>query len=96
MRPARLSNAYMVSGQIYSKQEFVPAIKNVKGGLDIGYNFPGSERWLVCEYGGGERLAASIEWWDKLAPNITECELKLRETKVKHGESSWTAAASCK
>ncbi|MDP3671776.1 MAG: STY0301 family protein [Telluria sp.] len=96
LQPTRLSNAYMVSGELYAEQQFVPEITKVKGGLDIGYNFPNEGRWLVCLYGGGERMAGSIDWWDRLNPKITECVLKLRETKVPHGESAWAATATCK
>ncbi len=86
----------MVSGELYAEQQFVPDIHKVKGGSDIGYNFPNEGRWLVCEYGGSARLAGRIELWEKLSPTITECVLKLRETKVRHGESSWSASATCR
>ena len=85
----------MVSGDLYAEQEFVPDIKKVAGGHDITYNFPGNGRWLVCEYGGSARLAGSIQWWNKLNPRIMECELKLRETRLQHAESKWSATASC-
>lgn len=94
--PARLSGAYMVSGELYAEQQFVPDIKKVPGGRDVTYNFPGKGRWLVCEYGGSAHLIGSVEWWGKLNPQITECELRLRETKLQQGESKWTATAICK
>lgn len=93
---ARLSGAYMVSGDLYAEQEFIPDIKKVPGGHDITYSFPGNGRWLVCEYGGSARLAGSVQWWDKLNPRFTECELKLRETRLQHAESKWSATANCK
>lgn len=79
----------MVSGALYAEQQFVPEMKQVPGGRNVTYNFPGQGRWLVCEYGG------IVEWWINLNPQTTECVLRLRETKVQHSARKITATAVC-
>lgn len=97
LQPARLSNAYMTSGKLYSEVEFVPDITNVKNGRDVKYDFtPQQKNWLVCEYGGGERIGGTVQWWEKLSPAITHCVLKVRELKIAGTASDWSASASCK
>jgi len=97
LKPARLSNAYMISGELYSEEQFVPDITKVEGGRDVRYSFtPDDTNWLVCEYGGGERVGGSIQLWEKINPKISGCELKIREIKVPHTASDWSAAAACK
>lgn len=96
LQPARLSNAAIHIGELHGEQGLKPHITKVKGGLDLRYSLSGEKKWLVCIYGGTERMVGSIDWWEKLNPTFSDCTLKLREIKVPDGESSWTAAASCK
>jgi len=97
-----LSNAYMVGGALYARQEMVPDITKVKGGLDIGFNFLREPKWLVCVYGGNElshsehTISGSIDRWEQVDPKFTECVVQLRETKVPHYPGVWTATAVCK
>lgn len=75
----------------------MPDITTVRNGRDVRYTFTSEqENWLVCEYGGGERIGGTIQWWEKLDPAITDCRLKVRERKIAGTASDWTAFASCK
>jgi hypothetical protein len=97
LQPARLSNAYMTSGELYSEVEFVPDITKVEGGRNVNYAFTRTQaNWLVCEYGGGERVGGTIQWWERLEPSITGCELRVRETRIRGSASAWAATAVCK
>ncbi|TFW35988.1 STY0301 family protein [Massilia horti] len=97
-----LSNAYMVSGELYAQQEMVPDIRKVKGGLDIGFNFLHDQKWLVCVYGGNElspkdqATSGTIDRWEQIDPKFSECVVQLRETKAVGYPSVWTATAVCK
>jgi hypothetical protein len=86
-----LTSAYMVSGELFSIQDMVPDIRKVPGGTNIGFSMFRDPKWLVCVY--GER----IEWWEKLDPKFTDCEVKIREVKRPlYPPSTWTATATCK
>ncbi|HEV7817331.1 MAG TPA: STY0301 family protein [Janthinobacterium sp.] len=101
---AHLSLAYMYVGELYGEQYLVgPDVRNSKGGMDIEHGFrPEDTKWLVCRYGGNEwsrseqGVSGTIEWWEKLDPKITSCVLKIREIKVPHTTSDWTATTTCK
>jgi hypothetical protein len=95
LQPANLSNAFIQVGELHGEQGLQPSITKVKGGLNLHYGLPGKTKWLVCIYGGSERMVGSVDWWEKLNPKFSDCILRLRETKVPNGESNWTATATC-
>jgi len=109
LRGAKLSSAYISTGELHSDptgfnaMQLIP--KKVKGGWDTEDHFtPQESKWLVCVYGGdgrtsveNPRVAGSIEWWEKIGSNVTECELHFRELKrAFRAPSDWTATATCK
>lgn len=97
LRGAKLSSASMSFDMPYGNVELQGDIREVKDGRDIRYGFdPGQTKWLICVYGGGERIGGTIEWREKVDPKVTSCELKIREVKVSHAASDWTATATCK
>lgn len=104
VQPARLSFAYLHSGDLYSEQLLQgPEPKHVQGGWDVQYGaMPMGDAWLVCLYGGTEwsgldRIrAGKIEWWGKLNAEGADCTLKIREAKLPGSLSNWSAIASCK
>lgn len=71
VQPARLSFAYIHSGDLYSEQLLRgPEPKQVQGGWDVQYGaMPTAGAWLVCLYGGTEwrghdRISpGKIQWW---------------------------------
>lgn len=109
VRGARLSSAYISTGKLHSDPNGFDAMqltpKRVKGGWDTEDHFtPQETKWLVCVYGGdgrssieNPRVAGSIEWWEKISPNINYCALHFREIKLaSRGPSDWVATATCK
>lgn len=103
VQPARLSFAYIHSGDLYSEPILQgPQSKRVKGGWDIHYGLmSGGSKWLVCLYGGTEWSGldhispGAIQWWGKLDNHVADCSLKIRESKLPGSHSNWTATASC-
>jgi hypothetical protein len=109
IRRAQLSSAYIYIGKLHSDPNGFEAMqlvpKRVKGGWDTEDSFtPQETKWLVCVYGGDGRLSVenpnvtgSIEWWEKINPNIRHCSLHFREVKMpSRAPSDWTATATCK
>jgi len=103
VQPARLSFAYVHSGDRYSDQLLQsPQSKRVRGGWNIQYGSMPSDRvWLVCLYGGTEwsgldRISpGTIQWWGLLAKQGGTCSLSVRESKLPGSLSDWKATASC-
>jgi hypothetical protein len=94
---ARLSNAYFLEGPIYSPRMVIPNETDVKGGFDVKFGFlPDLPRWLVCKYGGERWGTGNIERWERMPDTINSCVQKVREIKIPHSTSDWTAAAVCK
>lgn len=109
IRGAPLSSAYIYIGKLHSDPNGFEAMqlvpKRVKGGWDTEDHFtPQETKWLVCVYGGNARLsvenpqvAGSIEWWEKINPNVSYCVLRFREVKLpSRAPSDWVATATCK
>jgi hypothetical protein len=109
VRGAKLSSAYISTGKLHSDptgfdaMQLVP--RRVAGGWDTEDRFTVQEnKWLVCVYGGdgrasieNPRVAGSIEWWEKIGPNISYCALHFRQVKRPfQAPSEWTATATCK
>jgi hypothetical protein len=94
---ARLSNAYFIEGQIYGPRVFIPDTTKVKGGYDLKFGLlPNQPRWLVCKYGGERWGGGPIERWERMPDTINSCAMKVREIKIPHTTSDWTATATCK
>ena len=74
----------------------------VKNGYDTQFIFPEGQGWLVCLYGGRKRTRNDLgwpgdEWWTKLGPNETTCNLHVRESKSNdEGKSASSVTAICK
>lgn len=109
IRGAKLSSAYISTDTLHSDPSGFNAMQltpqKVKGGWDTEDHFqPGDNKWLVCVYGGdgrssmdNPRAGASIEWWEKLSPNLSYCALHFREVKsLSRAPSDWIATAICK
>jgi hypothetical protein len=109
VRGAKLSSAYIHVGQLHADPNGFEAMqlvpKRVKGGWDTDDAFsPGETKWLVCVYGGDGRLSVdnprvtgSVEWWERIGTNVSQCALHFREVKrTNRAPSDWTAAAACK
>lgn len=104
VQPARLSFAYLHSGDLYSQQLLQgPVPKLVQGGWDVQYGaMPTGGAWLVCLYGGTEwsgldRISpGKIQWWGKLNGQGAACTLMIRESRLPGALSNWAAIASCK
>ena len=82
-------------------------------GYDSHYALdPVDQTWLVCFYGGKERIkgrfhdghewnqrigAADSAWEMKLAPKLSDCTIQTRESKARApSKSTWTVTATCK
>lgn len=97
VRGANLSGASMSFDAPQGNVELHGDIREIKGGRDIRYGFePGTNKWLVCVFGGSERTGGTIEWREKVDPKVTSCELKIRETKEISSRTVTSAIATCK
>lgn len=108
-RPARLSSAYIHTGELHSDPSGFAAMRlvptKVKGGWDTEDHFTAQDtKWLVCLYGGDGRSSATnpqaggnVERWEKIDDGISYCVLHFREVKLPYNASSnWTANAICR
>lgn len=95
LQPARLSNASIQVGDLFGEQGLQPQITKVRNGLNLKYGLPGREKWLVCVYGGSDQMIGNVDWWEKLAPRVSECMLQLRWRQDVAGAKTWTATANC-
>lgn len=82
-------------------------VDQVRGGTKIHFNLPEeAPRWLVCQYGGrridGTVISAPVvisgrEAWIQLDLLNTECDLMIRETKLRGRDTTgWSASVICK
>lgn len=86
---AELSGAGMYTGELNGRGELMGDRRNVKGGMDVHFNFPLPEsRWLVCSYGN----AGDITWWEQLETKARQCKLEIREK----GRDPMRATLTCK
>jgi hypothetical protein len=82
-------------------------------GYDSHYALdPVDQTWLVCFYGGKERIkgrfhdghewnqriaSADSAWKMKLAPKLSDCTIRTRESKTHApNKSTWTVTVTCK
>jgi hypothetical protein len=81
-------------------------------GYDAHYGFdPGDQTWLVCFYGGTDRIkgrfhdghewnqriaSAASDWEMQLPRKVRSCTVQVRERKTREsGKSTWAATATC-
>jgi hypothetical protein len=110
-QPIPLTNATMAVGAAHGANRLQTG-KSVNGGTDTRYSFPSKEpRWLVCWYGGKERVNGTVvggrergqyvadhrhEWWMELDPKVTACGVRLREIRpFGQSKSTWEVTALC-
>jgi hypothetical protein len=110
--PAGISEQGQACRTTYRRNDEADRADSAEEGYDAHYALdPYDQTWLVCFYGGNKRIkgrfhdghewnqrmaSADFDWEMRLAPNVSECNVQVREIKARDPrENTWTVTAIC-